>query len=190
MAGDVHPCTVGPRGTASPGLSPIAGSIHINDIQGAGHRSPLIGQFVAGVSGVVTAVSGNAFWLQDPVPDADLATSEGILVFLDAQPTVAVGQAVTVDGSVTEFRPDDPSDHNLTTTEIQATAVTPGALCQPLPDPIILGQGGRAIPSETIEDDVTGDPGVDGTFDPIDDGLDFWESLEGMRVEVDNAVVV
>ena len=41
-----------------------------------------------------------------------------------------------------------------------------------------------------IEDDATGDVETSGTFDPASDGLDFWESLEGMRVQLNNAVAV
>jgi predicted extracellular nuclease len=48
----------------------------IHDIQGAGHLSPTAGQDVTGVTGVVTAVAGNGFYLQDPNADADPATSE------------------------------------------------------------------------------------------------------------------
>lgn len=40
-----------------------------------------------------------------------------------------------------------------------------------------------------IEDDATGDVETSGTFDPAGDGLDFWESLEGMRVQIAAAVV-
>ena len=52
----------------------------IHDIQGAAHRSPLAG---AGrpTPGIVTAARTNGFYLQDPSPDADDATSEGIFVF-------------------------------------------------------------------------------------------------------------
>jgi hypothetical protein len=185
-----RPCTGGAPGTATPHSSPVAGAVRIRDIQGAGHRSPFVNTDVFGVPGVVTAVGGNAFWMQDAAPDADPATAEGILVFLDARPSVVVGQAVTVDGTVVEFQPGDAGDRNLTITELQPIAVTAGATGQPLPDPVVLGPGGRVPPSQVIEDDVAGDPGVGGTFDPADDGLDFWESLEGMRVRVDDAVVV
>ena len=41
-------------------------------------------------------VRNNGFWMQDPQPDANPATSEGIFVFTSARaPTVAVGTAVT-----------------------------------------------------------------------------------------------
>jgi uncharacterized protein len=45
-------------------------------------------------------------------------------------------------------------------------------------------------PGEVIEDDASGDAERSGAFDPRQDGLDYWESLEGMRVAVDDAQVV
>ncbi|WP_337191728.1 endonuclease/exonuclease/phosphatase family protein [Streptomyces sp. HUCO-GS316] len=41
-----------------------------------------------------------------------------------------------------------------------------------------------------IEDDATADVENSGVFDPASDGIDFWESMEGMRVELDDAAVV
>ena len=136
---------------------------------------------MAAVPGVVTATSATGFWMQDPEPDADPATSEGIFVFRRNH-GVQAGDAVEVAGDVTEFRPGGDAD-NLTTTEIAATAVTrrgTGAVA-----PVVVGAGGRRPPGRTIEDDANGDverPGV--RFDPRRDGLDFHESLEGMLVEI------
>jgi uncharacterized protein len=69
--------------TALPGAAsaqdPMA--TRIRDVQGAAHLSPLNGQDVAGVEGVVTFERSNSFWMQDPTPDTDEATSEGIVVF-------------------------------------------------------------------------------------------------------------
>ena len=141
------------------------------------------------VPGVVTALRGNGFWMQDPQPDADDATSEAILVFLNALPQVAIGDAVLVTGLVDEFRPGN-DQQNLSTTEITQPNVRVVASNQPLPAPVVLGPGGRLLPTEVIEDDATPDAESGGTFDPAADGLDFWESLEGMRVQVDDAVVV
>ena len=62
----------------SASASPSARRIH--DIQGAAHRSPLVGRTVEQVPGVVTAVSATGFWMQDPHPDSNPATSEGIFV--------------------------------------------------------------------------------------------------------------
>ena len=42
----------------------------IHDIQAATHTSPYNTQTIV-TTGVVTAKSGNGFWIQDPAPDAD-----------------------------------------------------------------------------------------------------------------------
>jgi uncharacterized protein len=49
-----------------------------------------------------------------------------------------------------------------------------------VPAATIVGQGGRVPPSTSIDDDATGSVETSGTFDPAGDGIDFWESLEGM----------
>ncbi len=79
-----------------PEPDPVDAKIH--DIQGAAHLSPLSGKLVGNVTGVVTAKSTNGFWFQDPQPDDNPATSEGLFVFTGSAPTVAVGDAVTVQG--------------------------------------------------------------------------------------------
>ncbi|HEX8858049.1 MAG TPA: PxKF domain-containing protein [Actinomycetes bacterium] len=160
----------------------------IHDIQGAGHISPRNGRTVAGVTGVVTARSSNGFWFQDPSPDADPATSEGLFVFTSSAPAAAVGDAVVVAGRVAEFRPGGASSTNLTTTEITGPAVTVQSSGNPLPAPTVVGTGGRLPPGEVIEDDATGDVETSGTFDPASDGIDFWESLEGMRLQLNDPV--
>jgi predicted extracellular nuclease len=144
--------------------------LRIHDIQGAGRRSPYAGEAVARVPGVVTARSGTGFWLQDPHPDGDQRTSEGVFVFTRGAPpaAAAVGTAVEVSGRVSEFR---AATENLTTTEITSPAVTvtgTGAIA-----PTIVGRGGRIPPARTIED-----------------GIDFHERLEGMLVEIRDAVAV
>ncbi len=41
-----------------------------------------------------------------------------------------------------------------------------------------------------IDDDATGDIETSGTFDPATDGIDFYESLEGMLLQVNDAIAV
>jgi hypothetical protein len=41
-----------------------------------------------------------------------------------------------------------------------------------------------------IEDDASGDVETSGVFDPASDGIDFYESLEGMLVRVNDVVAV
>lgn len=160
--------------------------IRISDIQGAAHRSPLAGQTVTDVPGIVTAVASNGFYLQDPTPDADDRTSEGIFVFTSSRPTVAVGDSVQVSGRVSEFRPGN-NVNNLTTTQIITPTINQISSGNPLPTAIVLGNGGRTIPTSIIENDANNVENS-GIFDPTQDGIDFYESLEGMRVQINNPV--
>jgi predicted extracellular nuclease len=170
-------------------------------IQGAGHVSPLSGQAVFGVEGTVTAVGGSGFWMTDPTPDADEATSNGIFVFRGGGTKPAVGDAVRVNGRVVEFRPGGGGGfENLALTEI----TTPNSFVvvsreNPL-HVTVVGAGGRMPPTQVIDDDTLatgagGDGTIDGpgavtTFDPASDGLDFYESLEGMYIQVNDALAV
>lgn len=184
--------TPGAANDAGGGGDPTAAAIY--EIQGAGHISPLVGQLVI-TTGIVTAVDDNGFYLQDPTGDNDSDTSDGIFVFTGSAPTVAVGDAVEVTGDVEEFGFSD----RLTVTQIDANNVTVTSSGNALPDAIIIGAGGLTPPTEVIisADEVTSpidlsDP-VDAAanpFDPAEDGIDFYEALEGMRVTVEDAVVV
>ncbi len=165
--------------------------VRIHDIQGAAHISPLNGQSVSGVPGVVTAVASNGFFMQDPNPDADPATSEGIFVFTTSAPGRHTGDSVTVSGTVAEFRSGGSTSANLTTTEIDSPTVTLVSTGNPLPAATLVGTGGRVPPASVIDSGVSsGNVETSGTFDPTAHGLDFWESLEDMRVQLNNAVVV
>ncbi len=161
-------------------------SAYIHDIQGAAHRSPLESQTVTNVPGIVTAVASNGFYLQDPNPDNDDRTSEGIFVFTSSAPTVAIGDSVQVSGKVSEFRPGNNAN-NLTTTEIISPTINKISSGNALPAAIVLGNGGRTIPNTVIENDAT-NVESNGLFDPAQDGIDFYESLEGMLVQINNPV--
>jgi uncharacterized protein len=171
-------------GAPTPTPAPIA---HIREIQGAGHLSPLSGTAVSGVTGIVTAVRLNGFFIQDPSPDADDATSEAVFIFTNTVPTVSVGDGVSVSGLVAEFR---ASSTSLTITEIASPVVAVTSSGNALPPATILGRGGRVPPTEVIEDDAVGSVETSGVFDPATDGIDFYESLEGLRVQIDVAVAV
>jgi uncharacterized protein len=164
--------------------------VEIHDIQGASHTSPLVDTTVSGVAGIVTAKLRNGFYMQDPTPDADDATSEGIFVFTSSAPTVGVGDDVRVSGSVSEFRPGGPDSTNLTTTELTSPTITVLSSGNVLPASTVIGAGGRMPPNIVIEDDATGSVETSGTFDPASDGIDFYESLEAMRVQVNDPVAV
>ncbi len=168
------------------------GPVHIWEIQGAGHISPLNGEQVVGVDGIVTAVSRIGFWMTDPEPDGNDATSDGIFVFRGIGSKPAIGNHVSVNGTVSEFRAGGANSDNLTTTQIGSARWTLLTIGNALPVTLI-GQGGRMPPTEIIDNDTNGsveDPASGTTFDPAEDGIDFWESLEGMYLQVNNATAV
>jgi uncharacterized protein len=143
------------------------------------------------VPGIVTVLGPQGFWMQSATPDADPGTSEGIYVFTRSAPTVAVGDSVTVSGTVSEFRSGGASGNdNTTTTEIVSPAVSTLASGVSLPAPVVLGVD-RVAPQQTVE---TGNPlNVEYTqaiYRPDTDAIDFYESLEGMRVGLKDAQVV
>ena len=162
----------------------------IHDIQGAAHTSPVTGMTFGNVPGIVTAKRNNGFNLQDPNPDSDPATSEAIFVFTSSAPnSVSVGDAVRVRATVSEFRPGGAAT-NLTTTELTSPTVTVLSHANALPAAVVIGIGGRMPPTSVIEDDASGDVETTGVFDPASDGLDFYESLEAMLVQINDPVVV
>ncbi|MGF9906222.1 chitobiase/beta-hexosaminidase C-terminal domain-containing protein [Brevibacillus porteri] len=162
-------------------------NIRIHDIQGTSHRSTMADGTVNNVPGIVTAIvrSGSnvqGFYMQDPQPDADPFTSEGIYVY-EPKAAVTPGDEVTVSGTVKEYVPSNRSGTDLTQTQIDATTVVIGAR-KALLEPLILGKDNYEYPKGIIDNDRL------GKFDPDQDGIDFWESLEGMLVQIDNPIVV
>lgn len=172
--------------------SPNEGMTAINLIQGVTHRSPLEGETIAKVSGVVTAVDGEGFYLQNLTPDADERTSEAIYVDLETYSNVNQGDLVLIeDGWVREWNPAGLGENSLTITTLVARDVSVIKQNQPLPAPIVIGLGGRIIPDQVIENDVNGYVGQSKLpIDPQEDGMDFFESLEGMLVQINDAKAV
>ncbi|MFE4049677.1 endonuclease/exonuclease/phosphatase family protein [Streptomyces sp. YIM B13518] len=172
-----------------------ADTVRIHDVQGDTRTSPLAGEQVTGVTGIVTGVrtygSSRGFWIQDPAPDADPATSEGVFVFTSSTPKgVAVGDAVTVSGTVSEYVPGGASSGNQSLTEIVRPAFTVTSSGNPLPAPTAVTA--RSVPAAYAP---AGDPAANGSINalplrPTQYALDLYESLEGMNVQVSDARVV
>jgi predicted extracellular nuclease len=165
-------------------MAVAADDLRISDVQGATRLSPYDGRQVSGVWGIVTAVraagAARGFWVQDQAPDRDPATSEGLFVSTGSMtPQVAVGDEVTLTGTVAELRPDG-GPHQSTTELVRATWVVESR-GNPLPPAERLDLPGELAPAGDIEE---------LPLRPTRYALDRYESLEGMRVEVENVRVV
>lgn len=191
--------TLAPAPTAAqpapfvPGMVPEAlrtSTVAVGAVQGAAHRSPRERESVDGVLGIVTAMRGvRGFQMESALPDDDAATSEGIWVYTYRRPAVAVGDLVLVSGRVEEYRPGGADRGDLSVTRIRRPEVTILRGDVALPPPVIVGRGGRVPPDVAFASDADGDVEA-SPFTPDRDGLDFWESLEGMRVQINDARVV
>lgn len=161
-------------------------NIRIHDIQGAGHYSKYDDFKVNNIEGIVTyVVDSNNFYMQDPQADDDISTSEGIFVYKKAH-GLKPGDAVQASGTVKEFYIEgyaEKAETDLPTTELSATGIVKVSSGNKLPEPVIIGKD-RIPPTEVIDNDGLKD------FNPEEDGIDFYESLEGMLVQVDDAKVV
>ncbi|KRQ97736.1 choice-of-anchor I family protein [Bradyrhizobium valentinum] len=182
---------------------------HIYDVQGAGHRSEFVGQQVT-VRGIVTAIDASGtenggnnpvgYYIQDAVGDGDYRTSDAVFVFLGTGANVTipsgivVGAEVQLTATVSEFA----GTNQLSVTQLNPVAGTTSVLST-----------GNALPTAVRVGDVDnlttglerkpalvslGDDDVDiappaGTYDPVNQGSDFWESLEGMRVTLEDVRV-
>lgn len=158
--------------------------LEVEKIQGAGHRSPLEGQWVRGIEGVITgSYPGReaGFWMESTTEDDEAATSRGVLVLVDEKsPAGQVGDRVAVAGRVLESQ--RPGELSTTTVQASKIEVLSGGE-GPLPR-VVVGRTGLRVPSEVVDDDGL------RFFEPGFDGLDFWESLEGVRVALDDVVIV
>ncbi len=185
----------GPPSAPSANVVEANGYVSISAIQGAGHISPFVGQSVT-TGGIVTAIAFNGYYVQDPVGDGDDDTSEGIFVFAFGH-GLSAGDEVQLTDFVSEFIPGGPATGNLSITQLSFPSTTVLSTGNTLPEPVVLGKGGR-IPPEVFVISPGEEP-VDlqdaaqaaaNPFNPDVDGIDFYESLEGMLVTVQDAVAV
>ncbi|MFE8696425.1 endonuclease [Cytobacillus sp. FJAT-53684] len=175
----------------------ITDALQIHDIQGEGHNTPFDGKMVEGLEGIVTysfTLSGSYYYTiqtPDALADDNPNTSEAIHLYSgkNAWP-IKVGDLVSVTGKVSEYAYDGYDDRNVTdlkTTQINVRNDQGGKVEKikenvALPKPIILNEENVAF--EAIDSDQL------KVFNPESDAIDFWESVEGMRVEVGNVKAV
>ncbi|KAB7707347.1 endonuclease [Bacillus aerolatus] len=164
--------------------------LQIHDIQGDSHESPLKGEIVTNIEGIVTYTykigSGNYFHIQTPDDQIDdnPKTSEALIVYTGKATDTAIGDKVRISGKVDEYHIDgynnSKRETDLSITQINARddqggKVEKAASGEKLPRPIVIGKN---LPTKVIDNDSFKE------FDPEEDAIDFWESIEGMRVEV------
>ena len=121
------------------------------EIQGSGASSLLAGTQVI-TEGVVTLVTNNGFFIQDLTGDGDTATSDGLFIFTGSTvfPAVAVGNLVSVTGTVVEF--------NVGASTNADTAARPVTQLTSVAAVTLLGSGYSIVPTAVaLPEAVDGD---------------------------------
>lgn len=150
----------------------------ISDIQGASHTSPYIDLTVNDVEGIVTFVINSSSFIMQEVDSAfDGVKSTAIKVNKSAH-NVAVGDIIKVSGKVTE----EGGNSRLKDTQISAANITKTGKAE-IPEALVIGED-LFPPNKIIDNDAF------TIFDPQEDGIDFWESIEYMRVSFPDARVI
>ena len=189
-------CKAPVKTTPVQAAAPLFPTTAIHAVQGAGHVSPLNHQAVV-VDGVVTAVFRAGVWLQSIMPDDSALTSEAVFITAGGAGEAAVrklqvGDRLRIGGTVREII-GKRNAGGLPVTSISADRIEYISVGLMLPAPIVIGRHGLVPPHSIVDNDSKGrldDTEVAGKFDPAEDGIDFWESLEGMRIQVEDAVAL
>ncbi|MEI3610496.1 DUF6359 domain-containing protein [Pseudogracilibacillus sp. SO10305] len=170
--------------------------LQIHDIQGPGHTSPYVNHVVEDIEGIVTYTyeirGANYFHLQaeEDNYDGNKDTSEAIIVYTGRAENIDVGNKVKVTGEVDEYYIDGYDDKNetdLSVTQINARNDR-GGMIEVIEDHVDLPTP-ITITSSDIPNQVIGKEGFN-TFDREKNAMDYWESLEGMLVEIPPAKAV
>jgi hypothetical protein len=162
----------------------------ISEIQGTTRISPYNGSTVT-TTGIVTAIrstgSSRGFWIQSVTGDGNAATSDAIFVYRGTGSiNTAVGNKVTVTGRVSEYYPDSAGG-TQSLTELTSASWTTNSTGNALPSPATISDA--TVPAAYTR---TNNGGSINSFplDPATYALDYYESLEGMRVAIGSTPVI
>eukprot|EP00002_Diphylleia_rotans_P022488 TRINITY_DN4405_c0_g1_i1.p1 TRINITY_DN4405_c0_g1~~TRINITY_DN4405_c0_g1_i1.p1 ORF type:complete len:572 (-),score=122.09 TRINITY_DN4405_c0_g1_i1:289-2004(-) len=188
--------------------STLVSALTIGEIQGNSFLSPYDGQVIATVQGISTHIDTSdptnqgltVFYMQSEQSDNDIRTSEGIRVctdFFNADQLTLGCRMKLSNCKVEEYR--EKTNALTTTTLFCLSTQTPLPSVEieecrlKVPDSITIGVNGRPVPQPYIRF-PTDNPSINVEslpyLEPDLYALDFFESLEGMFVLVENPIVV
>ena len=154
---------------------------NIGEVQGESHESPLVEKEVVINNVVVTKTDKTGFYVQDKVSDNNPRTSDA--VYVASAEKVESGDLLKVQGTVKEGYMEEYSVRpgqtfkkpagSLTVTQIINATITKLGKAD-LPKALNISE---KMPKDIVDNTPT-------KYNPETEALDYWESLEGMRVEV------
>ena len=154
---------------------------NVGEVQGESHQSPLVGKEVVINNVVVTKTDKTGFYIQDKVSDNNPRTSDA--VYVASKDKVESGDLLKVQGTVKEGYMEEYSVKpgqtfkkpagSLTVTQIINATITKLGKAE-LPKALNISE---KMPKDVVDNTPT-------KYNPETEALDYWESLEGMLVEV------
>ena len=174
---------VTPAGATAPATQATAPKEvkNIGEVQGESHQSPLAGKEVIINNVVVTKTDKTGFYVQDKVSDNNPRTSDA--VYVASNDKVESGDLLKVQGTVKEGYMEEYSVKpgqtfkkpagSLTVTQIINATITKLGKAE-LPKALNISE---KMPKDVVDNTPT-------KYNPETEALDYWESLEGMLVEV------
>ncbi|KAI1805761.1 endonuclease/exonuclease/phosphatase family protein [Daldinia bambusicola] len=169
----------------------------IAQINGDRFLSPLNGQAVTNVTGIVTAKSPDGIWLRSVKPSCNKRVSDGLYVYgsvLAKNTSISVGDVLVVDGKVSEYR---TSKDYMYITELASPKVRATLGRGREIKPLVIGKGGLTPPTKQYSSLDNGDvfsvpnnQSLVSVENPLLEpglyGLDFWKSLMGELVTIES----
>lgn len=176
-----------------------AAAVSISDINGNQFQSSYVGQSLTNISGLVTAKSSTGIFLRSTAPDDDAATSDSIYVYSSSVgSSLSVGDIISLDAKVSQYR--------STSTYLYLLELTSPTNVQVLSSnntvtPLVIGEDTLSPPTEQYTSldggDIYAVPNAvanvsteNPVLDPETYGLDFWRSLLGELVTIQNVTVI
>lgn len=174
----------------------VSSATTIAEINGNKFISPLKGQTVSNVTGVITAKGPDGLWIRSTTPDSDDRTSESIYVYGKTfGANLTVGDAITLGGKVAEYR---SNKDYIFLTQISTPVLGQVVSRENKVAPLVIGKDTGSPPTEqyssldggdvfAVPNNVSQISVANPTLEPKKYGLDFWESLVGELVTVKKA---
>jgi hypothetical protein len=176
-------------------------ALTIGEINGNRFLSPYNGQNVTNVTGIVTAKGPSGIWIRSVEKGTDVQVSDAVYVYgsaLAKNVSISTGDVIVLSGKVTEYR--STKDY-LYLTEIISPVVSAILEHGMVVEPLVLGKDTLGPPTEQYTSldngDVFGIPNnqslvsvANPVLEPTSYGLDFWESLSGQLVTIENPRVI
>ncbi|KAF2017960.1 DNase I-like protein [Aaosphaeria arxii CBS 175.79] len=174
-------------------LATLTSALTIAEVNGPSFLSPLKGETITNLTGIVTAKGPDGLWLRSPTPDKDVRTSDSVYVFnRNFATNLTVGDVIVIGGKVEEYR---SNKDYLYLTEITSPVLQQKKESGKTVKPLVIGKDTIDPPREQFSKldggDVFAVPNnktlvsvANPELEPKKYGLDFWESLTGELVTV------